>query len=229
MTLREFIAKHKVDIDQQFLDIAVDGLERMKKSGLSDHNEKHIYDIFGDLEEMIERVGMEKFENIDWNVFLPALCWHDAWKATRKTTKNLLLFKWEQLWDGKGSQLLFRKYLRKKRIRGLKATKISDTIYFHAPIRQFFWRKKERWAWSEGKLLRDLDGLQIWNMKRYLRMKQEHINEDYTFKNPRYLKLGKWIYKKFMKSHEDKYLFYAWTREVFDIRKHAVLKEAEKL
>jgi hypothetical protein len=98
-----------------------------------------------------------KFE-VDREVLLLALYWHDVWKSQIKPNWGNYLFL--QLYDGLGSMLMFKKYARMVSLPPEMIRSVSYAIRKHSTF-QGLPRKS-----MEAKLLWDMDTLDIWNSQR---------------------------------------------------------------
>lgn len=93
----------------------------------------------------------------NFEILLPAICWHDVWKGRRQSLNPIKLF-YYQLYEGIGSWRIFQKH--QKDLPANLAAQIGYAIRKHSQF-QFFSLKT-----FEAKILRDLDDLDIVSAKR---------------------------------------------------------------
>lgn len=96
---------------------------------------------------------------IDFQVLLPAICWHDVWKGQRHTLNPLKLI-YYQIYEGLGSQRIFQaaNYRLFNDRRLLK--QIGYAIRKHSQVQLFPLTK------LEAKILKDLDDLDVLSAPR---------------------------------------------------------------
>lgn len=135
------------------LDKAVEYMTHTKDPS---HGIDHLNKMLKDADRFFKSMG-DRF-GIDQEVLLLSLYWHDVWKSQNKPTMSNYLF--QQLYEGWGSMLLFRKWAK---IVGLSSTitrSVSYAIRKHSAV-QFRSAKT-----LEAQLLWDIDTLDLWNSRR---------------------------------------------------------------
>ena len=144
------ISTEKVRI---LLDQAV---EMMTSSKDPSHGLEHINNLLQETGRFFESTG-NKFE-INKEILLLALYWHDVWKSQIKPSwKNFLFL---QLYEGLGSMFLFKKHAR---VAGL-SPEITRTVSYAIRKHSIFQGLPARTL--EAQLLWDMDTLDVWNSQR---------------------------------------------------------------
>ncbi len=228
MKLEEFINKYQITLTDKMRKVCADGLARMQRGLDHVHNETHVEDIIGLLDTFFQSSDEVKFEQIDFNILLPAICWHDVWKAKRQPAGNLLKLKFEQYWDGIGSALIFTRYARREKTAKSLAREIRFAILHHGSL--LFNLSKSRWQKQphlEARLVDDLDSLDFWSMKRLKYAESKYLDQDDKFLNPKLIPFINWAYDKFSKKITS--FSFQWSKEEYIRRKDAVLKRAKEV
>lgn len=184
------------------------------------HDDTHIRRILSDLATFLKDEPDEA-PRVDPNILLPAICWHDTWKATRFPTTIATMF-FDQYWDGYGSLIAFTRYARRHGIPSRYRRAIGYAIREHGQLR-LFGRIRTR----EAILLRDLDSLEQWNLVRLEPMKEKYLNPDNL--NPRLMRVARFYFDRFMAKTTDKALHYPWSKAEFAKRKTVYLEEVDRL
>ena len=96
--------------------------------------------------------------NIDKEILLLALYWHDVWKSQNIPTPGNYLF--HQVYEGLGSMFMFKKYAKTAGLSPRITRAVSYAIRKHSLV-QFRPAKT-----LEAQLLWDLDMLDFWNLQR---------------------------------------------------------------
>ena len=96
--------------------------------------------------------------DIDREVLLLALYWHDVWKSQHKPTRGNYLF--QQLYEGLGSMFMFRNYARLAGLSPKLIAPVSYAIRKHSAVQRLPAKT------LEAQLLWDVDTLDIWNSER---------------------------------------------------------------
>jgi hypothetical protein len=131
-------------------------VEFMTNTRDSSHGMEHINNLLRETNRFFTS-NENKFD-IDREVLLLALYWHDVWKSQIKPNWRNYLFL--QLYDGLGSMFMFKNYARKVSLSPEMIHSVSYAIRKHSTF-QGFPRKT-----LEAKLLWDVDTLDIWNFQR---------------------------------------------------------------
>lgn len=158
MKLSTLIKKHKIKLNTNTRELCIKGLNVMKGSIDPVHDKRHIETIFSNLSLLLTKAPEIK-PFISFDVLLPAICWHDAWKSKR-LAKNPFQYVWHQIIEGLGSSHIF---YRQACIHGIQkevAKRAAFVIRKHSLLQIVPSRK------IEVKILLDLDGLELWNFRR---------------------------------------------------------------
>lgn len=155
MYIDQFLSKHpEIKLTPHLLEICREGERRMSLSPDPIHDHHHVGRILGYLQNFIKNHAYQT----DYSVLLPAICWHDVWKAQRQTLNPIKLI-YYQIYEGIGSLRIFRQH-NKHHLPAEVLAKIGYVIRKHSQV-QFFSLKT-----LEAKILRDLDDLDILSAKR---------------------------------------------------------------
>jgi hypothetical protein len=98
--------------------------------------------------------------NIDRDVYLLALYWHDVWKSQNKPNWGNYLF--QQLYEGFGSMLMFKKQAIRVRLAPATIESVSYAIRKHSAFQVLSAKT------LEAQLLWDIDTLDLWDPQRTL-------------------------------------------------------------
>jgi len=228
MKLEQFLSKYQITLTDKMLKVCQDGLAQMRQSLDYIHNDTHVEDIIGLLDTFFQSSAEVKPEQVNFNILLPAICWHDIWKARRQQTANLLKFKFEQYWDGVGSTLIFKRYARREKIAKALTKEISFAILHHGSLLfNLSKSRRQKYHHAEARLVDDLDSLDFWNMKRLKYAESKYLDQDDKFHNPKLIPIVNWAYNKF--SEEITSFSFQWSKEEFMKRKDAILKRAKEV
>jgi len=228
MKLEEFINKYEITLTDKMEKVCADGLERMRQCLDHVHNQAHVEDIIGLLDTFFRASDEVKPELIDFNILLPAICWHDVWKARRQPTVNILKFKFEQYWDGLGSALIFNSYAKREKIAKPLAREIGFAILHHGSLLFNMSRsRRDKMLYLEARLVDDLDSLDFWSIKRLKYAESKYLDKDDKFLNPKITPLINWAYKKFSQGITS--FSFRWSEEEYNRRKDAILKRAREV
>jgi hypothetical protein len=135
------------------LDRAVEFMTHAKDPS---HGIDHLNSMLKDADRFFKSMG-DRFD-IDQEILLLSLYWHDVWKSQNKPTMGNYLF--QQLYEGWGSMLMFKKCARIVDLSSHITSAVSYAIRKHSAF-QFRAAKT-----LEAQLLWDIDTLDLWNSKR---------------------------------------------------------------
>ena len=153
MTFQKFLSKEKISLPAESLQLCQQGLRHLAEVADHFHGLKHVESILTKLSQLLQQETFPR--KIRFDILLPAIVWHDCWKAGRRSQFPLTLL-FDQLWDGHGSYWLFRSATKHSRVPLRIRQIISHTIRDHS------WLALEDHASLEYKILHDLDGLEEW-------------------------------------------------------------------
>jgi hypothetical protein len=167
-------------------------VEFMTNTRDSSHGMEHINNLLRETNRFFKSTE-NKFD-IDREILLLALYWHDVWKSQiRPSWRNYFFL---QFYDGLGSMLMFKNYASKVSLPPEMIRSVSYTIRKHSAF-QGLPRKT-----LEAKLLWDVDTLDIWNFQR-----TQAVFQDLGASNPTALD----SYIRYIKKAGFK-LYFEWTR-----------------
>lgn len=140
-------------------------LDLMGKSDDPMHDIHHVSSMLNNLSVWLKsQEGMRIRPYINFDILILSICWHDTWKASKKSP-NLLNIIYYQLYEGIGSSKLFKKYAHD--LDDEVIDKVSYAIRKHSQF-QILPRKT-----LESKILRDLDLIEMWDHERLKRSKEK--------------------------------------------------------
>jgi len=224
MKVEDFIKKHKITLNNQAKKICQEGIKQMYKSKDPIHGHIHIFDIIGLLDRFINESNEINKPKINFNILLPAICWHDIWKSQRHQTTNLIQFKFEQIWDGIGSSIIFKKYAKQNNLKKHYSKKIHYAILYHGgPISKY----KRKNCSLEAKILDDLDSVDFWSLKRLKYLENIYLDKNDKLTIPALIPIANWILHSFSKKIVNYY--FQWCQQEFERRKDALLKRGHEI
>ncbi len=159
MNLPDFCHKYNISLDDRTHAVSSYALKKMSHSKNQHHDVEHVYRMFDDLSHLLD-INPKLLKKINFQVLLPAICWHDVW-ISRRQTNGFLELLWHQFLEGRGSANLFSLYA-KEIIPPSLVDQIAYCIRKHSSI-QFLPTFN-----LEAKILADLDKLEMWNICRFL-------------------------------------------------------------
>jgi hypothetical protein len=229
MKLEEFMSKYNITISEKMLKVCQAGLAQMQHSQDHVHNDAHVEDIISLLDVFLQSSCEVSVAKINFEILLPAICWHDIWKSYRPQTTNLLKFKFEQYWDGIGSAIAFSKYARQTNIPKPLAKKIRFAILHHGSLfanlsKSHRHKNKDH---IEARLVDDLDSLDSWSLKRLKYAESKYLDGDGKFNNPKLIPIVNWAINKF--TEEVTSFSFEWSRQEFARRRESMLKRTQEV
>ncbi len=195
MNFTKYIEDHGYEISPEVLELCVIGLRRMDASCDPLHLRSHIDDMFQELPSLlatVPRIGLR----VDYEVLLLAIIWHDVWKAKVPSTSFLSLIV-NNIVEGHFSAYIF---LQEARRFGLKVTTIFQVMHAITYHSVFFPLGKRTY---ELMILYDLDTLELWNMKRMIRVEDTFIGRS---------GLNRQVFYQFVQKIDRPFVFFEWTR-----------------
>ncbi len=171
------------------LDKAVEFMTSTKDPG---HGMAHIQNLVHETDRFFQYTG-NRFD-INRDVLLLALYWHDVWKSQIQPNWRNFLFL--QLYDGLGSMFMFKSYARSLELAPETIRSVSYAIRKHSAIQGV------RAKTLEAQLLWDVDTLDLWNIQRVRT----------TFRNLGRIHMSAFdTYIRYMKRTGSR-LYFEWTR-----------------
>lgn len=173
MKLKTFIAKNNLKINSKVLTLCDSGSKIMKNSVDQIHDLSHVEKLLDELDYLINQISNLK-KQINYEVLLLAICWHDTWNTNKKIT-NLFQLITYQVFEGFGSANLFKKY----------ATQVNLDKHI---LRKTYYCIRKHSSFQiipplsvEAKILIDLDKLELWNFFRFFRGKSAYQSNKAVF------------------------------------------------
>jgi len=154
-----------------------------------------------------------------------AICWHDVWKS-RRMPDDIVSVLINQAWDGWGSARVFKKEVKLSKEERKKLRRVFWIIgnhprdmTIHVPFKTYL----------ETKILKDMDRLERWNMKRH----DDFFEKLLIVRGDKNLKYVNWLVKFFQEkytlwSDSDKKYYFKWSREEFRKRRENYLEEIRR-
>jgi len=220
MTLEEFIIKNKIDISPRTFEMAEEAVRIMERSIDPLHNEKHIFRMLDDLDCLLKEEKAIDQKKINFEVLLLAIFWHDIWRSYRFPL-NVISLLFGNVRDGKGSMTMFSKIAEVVGLDKQTTKEVKYAIRKHSSL-QFLPLKT-----VEGKLLKDLDGLEEWSWERIQPLKEKYLV--FGTIDLKLLRLAKFYFDHFMVKDAVTSFYFDWSKKEFSERKKAYLKEVKKL
>lgn len=220
MSLDEFIIKNKINLSDEAIRICEAGIEIMRKSINPLYNEKHVFSIISNLDTFLQQEKIDKAK-INFDVLLLSICWHDVWRTRRFLSLSMLSFLFDHTEEGTGSMGMFSSVantfgLDKETIREAKYAIRKHSGFQILPIKSL-----------EGKILKDLDGLEEWSLDRI-----KPLTDEYVFlgiMDLKVMKLVKFYFDHFMVKDLAGSFHFGWPQEEFKRRKKLFIEEANRM
>ncbi|OGC50583.1 hypothetical protein A2716_05270 [candidate division WWE3 bacterium RIFCSPHIGHO2_01_FULL_40_23] len=168
MKLDTFLKENRIKLNPEIKKFSDDGLEIMKRAKDPLHNLSHIERLFSELNLFLKKSN--KKHDINFNILVPAICWHDTWRSKR-ASKNSIKIIYDFVMDGVGSERLTKKALKKVKIDKKTGKNIRYCIAKHSSVQL----RKPRT--EESRLLIDIDTVDMWSPER-LEIAKEFIKEN---------------------------------------------------
>lgn len=196
-----------------------DGIDLMKESIDPIHDDGHVLRLLEILDRFLIQNQEIQENQIDFEVLLVAICWHDAWRS-RKFPGYWLPALWQFFWEGMGSRRLF---VREAKEIGLEKGIINPVRYAIRKHSRFQFLSTKT---LEAKILRDMDSLEFWSKERIIGAAREAERRGLISKASLgsvklYLKAINWI-------NRSKFYF-EWSRQEIIKMKQGYLDQAQEL
>ncbi|MFH0792322.1 MAG: hypothetical protein V1905_03860 [bacterium] len=219
MNLNDFLVRNQLNISEAAGRICEQGIEMMRDSIDILHNSNHVYRMFGDLEHFIrDQPHIRKEINLD--VLLMSIVWHDVWRTSRFpfTVRSLLI---DRLWEGIGSGGLFTRMARNSGLNQNTIKAVSYNIRKHAGVQ--FWPAKT----IESQVLKDLDQLDEWSFERVKPLREKYPNIGVV--DFRLVKLAQFYFDHFLIKKNITKFYFQWSQQEFINRREVFLNEINRL
>lgn len=169
MYIDQFLNNHPtIKISAEVLLLCRLGEQKMQNSIDPLHDYHHIGRLLRNLTYLLKNYPNHK--KINFEILLLSICWHDVWKANKKSFNLIKLF-YYQIYEGIGSLVIFMQHATGM-IDNFTIAEVNYAIRKHAQF-QFFPLSS-----IEAKILKDIDDLDVLNPKRmrYLLSKIDDVN-----------------------------------------------------
>lgn len=220
MKLEEFLFKNKPGLSEEVISLCKDGIELMRQGRDPNHNETHVFRILNDLDNFLKQEPQGGTNDVNFEVLLLAICWHDSWRS-QKAPKNLFAMFFCLLWDGWGSMLMFRKRARGNGLSKELVDQVSYAIRKHAHYQVLPLK-----AW-EAKILKDLDNLEIWSLERLEILKKIYLKQGKI--EQKLVRLARFYFDHFMAKTNKSAFYFDWSKNEFLERRKVYKEEVSKL
>lgn len=221
MYLKKFLKKNNIVLSPKLRRLCLRGIKKMGKSINIGHGQAHVYGMLDDLHKLLRDKKKDLTKKIDFDILLPAICWHDVWKTKRKIGSNLITILTNLLWDGFGSMFAFGKATKKLRINSRKRKLIMYAIRKHADVQVFSLKT------LEAKILRDLDELDVFSRKRLAPMVKYFLKVSPI--NKKNLETIDFYIKHWWERRSEQSFYLSWFKKEVKKRKQPFLKRVYKL
>src|SRR3989344_2563029 len=111
MHITAFLSHRKLRISRPAYDSCLEAISRMTVSTDPFHDETHVFSILDSLDKFFDESREINCSQIDYEVLLQAVCWHDIWKSTKIQKSRRRVF-FDNAADGLGSMRIFGRYAR---------------------------------------------------------------------------------------------------------------------
>lgn len=221
MNLEEFLAKNQLRLSAIVLSLCKEAIAKMERSKDVLHNEKHIFCLLTNLDLLLENETTIKKSEINFDVLLLAIYWHDVWRSNR-LPRNFFSMIFDEIFEGLGSMLLFSKRAKEVKLPGKPTSKVKYAIRKHSRFQVFPLRSRE------AKILHDIDDLDLWSTTKLKALEKIYLKNPKKI-NPYMIKLARFYYDHFMAKTKPSTYHFQWAREEFRKRKKIFVKRVNEL
>lgn len=221
MQLEEFISRRKIVLSEEVASLCKKGIDLMGASLDPNHNEEHLFGIFSDLDRFLDEEPQVKDTDLDFEILLLAICWHDVWRSRRPQTASRIVVILERLWEAKGSVRIFKKMAREVSLSKKLTDPVSYAIGKHA-------------GWQllpldtcEARILWDMDHLEEWSLPRLEKLEERYLVPGKV--DSRMLRLAKFYLDHFLLRQTGNLYYFPWSKAKFQKRKKLYLLKVDKL
>lgn len=170
----------------------------MKESIDPVHNFEHVNAVLRNYRAFMK--NSREIESIDEDVMMLSIYWHDVWKSKR-LSKNMIGYLYDQFFDGLGSAAMFRKQAKKYNLPLDLIKKVSYTIKKHASLQVLPKLTKE------SKILWDMDELELFSYERF-----KKTIKQYSFLNEKTALI-------YLKTIDEGDFYFNWSKNEYRRRK----------
>lgn len=212
--IEEFIKENQIKISKSAQKLHKQAMQIMNESVDAMHSQFHASRILRDLDRFINsQQGVKIKGDLDYDILVLAISWHDTWKARHKPGNYFSLF-WHQLFEGVGSKRMFESAALEIGLPPQTAKKVSYAIRKHS---RFQFRSTNT---LEAKILQDLDHLDEWSADRI-----KEAQKNYFIMRSQ---LHLWILKKYMQFQSRRDFHFKWATKEYKARKSLYFKQVEE-
>jgi len=221
MNLETFLSKNQISLPQKTHALCKEAIQTMKKSRDLLHKDNHIFRLLDSLDKLLEKDQKLDKSQIDIEVLLLSICWHDAWRAKRVPRNYFLMF-FDDLFEGIGSMFMFAKSAKEANLSKNLANQVKYAIRKHSrfqilPIKT-----------TEAKILSDVDYLDLFSMERANTLKRKYLSNPKKI-NLKLLKLAKFYFDHFLARIKASTFYYQWSKSEFMRRREILVNEVNNL
>lgn len=228
MKVDYFLEKHNIKLSEWALKAYKDGCAHMEKSkDPVGHGAWHVSELLYFLDKFLDENEEVEKKDINFDILMSAIAWHDVWKSRKKQTFNLIIWIYQQYYEGIGSKKIFQKYANKSSLPQEESEEIAYAILNHClAANKKKKRKTEIEKHLEACILYDIDSLSAWNIRKYKNLTKIFCHKDLTLKRPFFRHIIKYHYRTYSKDRpKDFYL--RWTQKEFKLKKEKMLEWAD--
>ena len=219
MQFEEFLQKNNITLPESLFSLCQKGLGLMEKSIDPLHKGDHIFRILDSLNSLLKYNPHIK-EIIDFEVLLPAICWHDVWRSKKFfTSKSAFLY--ATFFDGLGSARFFKKTAKKLPIDKKLIKQITYTIRKHSAVQLLPYNT------PTARILKELDLLDEWSQERLATIEKAFLIPRKL--SPRTIKVAKFYFDHYMTRAHQALFCLPWVKEEFESRKKPYIWQVQKL
>jgi hypothetical protein len=180
----------------------------MSKSKDILHDKGHVKRMINDWNVLLGKID----EEVNCEVVVLAICWHDTWLAT-VNLPGVLGTMIEYVYEGIGSMLMFNRAAKRVDLDQKTRRAVAYTIKNHPGL------PTSRHKTIEAKILWDIDNLETWSWERLVGMYEENKS------NKKMIAMAKTYFEVVMKKRTSDRLYFEWSRKEFDMRKETFLEK----
>jgi hypothetical protein len=175
MDLNTFLKKNSIKLQPKIRKLCDDGIVLMSQSVDGFHDDKHVFGMLKILDEYLKKY--DNIQELNFDVLVTSVCWHDVWKAKRKPT-NFIQIIYHFLYEGEGSRKIFFKAAKEKQISGDTCDQIAYAIRMHNYYGRALFSKRKT---EESKILSDVDTIDGLTKEHFQRVTKSYVGFDKSF------------------------------------------------
>ena len=227
MNLKDLVKIHNIQLSDDTLKLCGDALNIMRQSKDPLHDVIHVEDILGLLSKFLKRSNEVATSDINFEILIPSICWHDVWKSYRKQTTNLFKFRLEQFWDGIGSARIFSNHVKNSNFPKFLSDEIYFSVLHHGGFFSNFIKSNIKNGHLEAEILVDLDSLDFWSMKRVKYAEKHYLDNKGKILNSKLIPVADWALHR-LTDRVTKYSF-EWSKVEYEKRRAALFTRAYEI